>query len=115
MHHPKISLGGSLLLGEQGCIYEVSMFPFHTPLLLMSVRAGNTMENANGLKILVEVAIFAPPISLNRFDFGIKKTFDHRLKFDKYWHNIRFGLNRIDPSKPTESIHKRNIKSISIN
>jgi hypothetical protein len=41
--------------------------------------------------------------------------FDHGLKFDKYWHNIRFGLNRVDPSKPIESIHKRDIKSISIN
>jgi hypothetical protein len=90
------------------------MFPFHTPLLLMSVRARNTMDNANGLKILVEVAIFTPPISLNRFYFGIKKAFSHGLKFDKYWHNIRFGLNRVDPSKPTESIHKRDIKTISI-
>jgi len=80
----------------------------------MSVSTGNTMENANGLEILVEVAIFAPPISLDRFYFGIKKTFDHGLKFDKYWHDIRFGLNRVDPSKPTESIHKRDIKSISI-
>jgi len=81
----------------------------------MSVRARHMMENANGLKILVEVAIFAPPINLDRFDFSIKKTFDHGLKFDKYWHDIRFGLNRVDPSKPIESIHKRDIKSISIN
>jgi hypothetical protein len=53
------------------------MFPFHTPLLLMSVRTGNTMENANGLEIFVEVAIFATPISLDRFYFDIKKTFNH--------------------------------------
>jgi hypothetical protein len=55
----------------------MSILPFHTTLLLMSVRAGNTMENANGLKIFVKVAIFATPISLNRFNFGIEKMFNH--------------------------------------
>jgi Ran GTPase-activating protein (RanGAP) involved in mRNA processing and transport len=90
------------------------MFPFHTPLLLMSVRAGNTMEYANGLKIFVEVAIFATLISLNRFYFGIKKTFNHLLKIEKNLHDIRFRINRVKPSKSTKNIHKRDIKAIAI-
>jgi len=35
------------------------------------------IKNANGLKIFVEVPIFATPISLDRLDFRIKETFDH--------------------------------------
>jgi len=90
------------------------MLHFHTTLLLMSVRAENTMENANRLKIFVKVAIFATPISLNRFYFGIEETFNHGLKIEKNLHDIQFGLNRVNPSKTTKSIHKRDIKTIAI-
>jgi hypothetical protein len=92
----------------------MSMLPFHTTLLLVSVRAGNSMENANGLKIFVKVAVFAPPISLNRFYLSIEETFNHGLKMEKNLHDIRFGLNRENPSKTTKSIHKREIKTIAI-
>jgi hypothetical protein len=48
------------------------MFPFNTPLLLMCVGVGNTMNNANGLKICIEVAILTTPINLYTFNFGVK-------------------------------------------
>jgi len=46
------------------------MFPFNAPLLLMCVGVGNT-NNSNRLKIFIEIAILATPISLYTFNFDI--------------------------------------------
>jgi hypothetical protein len=49
------------------------MYPLNTPLLLMSVRAGHTMINTNCLEIFVEITIFATPIRLDTFNFGVEE------------------------------------------
>jgi hypothetical protein len=56
------------------------MFLINTPLLLMSVRAGHTMINTNGLEIFVEITIFTTPIRLDTFNFGVEEAFNHSLK-----------------------------------
>jgi hypothetical protein len=51
---------------------DVTMLAFRSTILLMSMRASNTMYDAKLLKERVEVAILAPPIRLNVENFVAK-------------------------------------------
>jgi len=58
----------------------MSMFPFDSTILLVSVRARYSMLNAKLLEESVDTAIFTTPVGLDCFNFGIKEPFNIRFK-----------------------------------
>jgi hypothetical protein len=67
-------------------------------ILLLCVRARDSMGNAIFLKILMQFVISSPTIQ-EGFDFCVKKQLNMFLKLKKYRLDIRFMFNEVNPCK----------------
>ena len=77
----------------------MSMFSFGRPILLVSMGTRHMVFNAYTLKERVEFLVCTSPVRLESKDLFIKGSFNMILKIMKAGKNIRFILNKIDPSK----------------
>jgi hypothetical protein len=80
------------------------MFSFSGAILLMGMRTGNMMGNANLLKESIQFLIFTTPICLHSNYFPIKLALNKLLVIEESLINIRTLLKQIDPCKFTEII-----------
>jgi hypothetical protein len=83
-------------------------------ILLLSVRARDSMGNAIFLKILMQFVIFTPTIRLEGFDFCVKKQLNTVLKLKKDRLNIRFMFNEVNLCKTIVIIKEAHIILITI-
>lgn len=87
----------------------MAMFSLNNTILLMSVRAGDLVSNANIIEELVDFLVFATPISLNIVDLCAKSKLSFLLKLKEHMVHTRFIFQQINPSESTEIIDKTNI------
>ena len=66
---------------SQTCFHNVTMLTFNGAILLMRMRTRDAMNYATICKERGNCTIFTTPIRLNRFNFGIKESFNIFLKF----------------------------------
>jgi hypothetical protein len=77
------------------------------------VRAGHTMRYACASEISMESVIFTTPVGLHSNNFSVKDTLNMSLEKIKYFLNIRFVLNKINPTMVDVVIHKNNLILVS--
>lgn len=68
------------------------MFSFDHTVLLMSVRTGDPVRDANISKIFVQPLVLTFPIRLYGVSFGAKKSFNMGLKLKKLILYIRLAF-----------------------
>ena len=73
----------------------MTMFALNGTLLLVSIGTRNTMDNTTICKEGGDGAIFATPISLNRFNGSVKKSLNIFLKFEKNILGITLFCHRV--------------------
>lgn len=62
---------------------DVAMLTLSCAILLMRVRAGNMVCDADLSKERMEFLILAPPVYLHSDDFSVKEVLNKGLKFSK--------------------------------
>ena len=88
----------------------MTVLAFNRPILLMRVRARNTMSNSKGMKECVMNFLMSPtPIRLDTLDFSIYEALNMSLELQKYTRSLRTIMHQIDPRKFIEIINEANI------
>jgi hypothetical protein len=87
----------------------MAMLLFLCTILLMSVRTGYMVGDANSMEKRVEPLIFTSPIGLHRKIFTVKHPFNKTLKFFKELKHLGFMTEKIDPCKSTKIIDESDI------
>jgi hypothetical protein len=95
-------------------LYYMSVLCLSNSILLLSVRARDSMGNAIFLKILMQLVVFSPTIRLEGFNFCVKKQLNMFLKLKKDRLNIRFIFNEVNPSKATIIVKEAHIVLITV-
>lgn len=93
---------------------EMTMATFRDTIVLGCVRrsckAGDPIFSKKG----AEFEVLATIISIEVFDVGVELISDVILKINENAFNIRFLLERVEPSELCEMINENNIKTITI-
>jgi hypothetical protein len=92
----------------------MSVLCLSNSILLLSVRARDSMGNAIFLKILMQLVVFSPTIRLEGFDFCVKKQLNMFLKLKKDILNNRFMFNEVNPCKTTIIVKEAHIVLITV-
>lgn len=87
----------------------MSMFPFSSSILLVSMMARNKMCNAYFCEERVELFILPSLIRLHSKDFSTELSFNKILKFMDTLKHLRFMFDRVDPCKFVVVIDKSHI------
>ena len=87
----------------------MSMFAFNNAVLLRGVRTRHTMGYARTLKIAMQLMVLTAPIRLDGFNLSVQKTLNMSLKSIENLLNIRFVLEKINPTKTGVVVNKTNI------
>jgi hypothetical protein len=96
--------------------YDVAMFSFSRPILLMSVRAGDMMDNAKRPKKLpVKFLIFPSSVRLNTLNSHVKKALNMRLKLQKDVLCLISIVHEIDQRKFAKVINEADIVLVTTN
>jgi hypothetical protein len=67
----------------------MTMFSFNCTILLVCMGARYMMVDFNFGEETMESLVFTSPVSLDHYDFLIKKVFHQVLKFNKFLKNFR--------------------------
>jgi hypothetical protein len=74
---------------------NMAMFLVCGTILLMSVRAGNLVGNAEFTEVGIEMLLFATPVRLDRDNLPIEPALNKRLKFKENFEHIRHVSQQI--------------------
>jgi hypothetical protein len=88
---------------------NVTMLPFGSTILLMSVWTRDKVRYANRAKKRIKLLILPTPIGLNCNNFAIEQSFNKFLELKKILGNFRFVAKQVNPGEFTIVINKTDI------
>jgi hypothetical protein len=98
---PKTKWNVRLCKESKSSLNKVTMFAFYGTILLVGMRARDTMSDANAREISMQFLVLATPICLNSQNFGSKRFLNTTLKLIKNLFYIGLVFQQVNPSELT--------------